>query len=784
MKLTRLVFRLLLRRRLPTIDGTISTAGVRGEVRIRRDSFGIPHIEAQNDVDAWYALGFCQGQDRAFQLETLLRVARGTLSEIVGADALPVDLLSRRMGLRSAAEQQVASLDDDVLAALDAFVKGVNEGSTLGARRRAHEFSLLRASPTRYEVADALGAIKLISLALASNWDVELARLKILQGDGPEALHALDPSYPSLHSVSSPVGATAGPAIDRLMEDLQVFHRAAGLGGASNNWAIAASRTASGRPILANDPHLRPSLPPHWYLAHIQTAEWAVAGASFLGAPAFPVAHNGIGAWGVTAGLIDNTDLFIEEVGPDGRSVREGDLFVPCEVRREVIRVKGGATVEEEVLITPRGPLVGPSLDGELGAVSLRATWLDPRPVRGLIDAPRARSFDEFRRAFDRWPGPSLNVVYADTSGSIGWQLVGDAPRRRKGWGMVPLPGWDEGTGWEEDIVPFDDMPFDVDPAAGFVATANNQPLPSGRGPFLGVDWADGYRHGRIVEALGLRSDWDLDEVAVLQMDEVSRPWSEFRDVVLSAPGDVAETRQALGLLRGWDGIVSLDSVPATVFELFLDEMSRRVAEARAPQSARWVLGTGSTPPVTHTAYAVRRVGHLAGLLRERPAHGLKRPWPDEVADALADAIRRLRQDHGNDNGRWAWGRVRPLTLRHPAGKGPLARVFNLGPFAWGGDTNTVAQAAVDPANVTANPLYIPSLRAVFDVGRWDDCRFVLPGGQSGNPLSRHYDDMLPLWKDSKGACIAWTAEAVEEATVATLNLVPSSSNASDGTTQ
>jgi len=265
-------------------------------VLIRRDSFGIPHIEAGDDADAWYALGFCQGQDRAFQLEGLLRVVRSTLAEIAGSDSLPVDRLSRRIGLRASAEVQMSVLDGDVRSVLEAFARGVTDGAVLGVRCKAHEFSLLRAAPTPYEAVDALAVVKLISLVLASNWDVELARLKILQGDGPEALKALDPRYLDQHLVSSPPGARAGAAIDRLADDLRVFQEAAGKGGASNNWAIAPSRTATGRPLLANDPHLAPSLPPHWYLAHIRTPEWSVAVASFVGVPAFPVGHNDTGA--------------------------------------------------------------------------------------------------------------------------------------------------------------------------------------------------------------------------------------------------------------------------------------------------------------------------------------------------------------------------------------------------------------------------------------------------------------------------------------------------------
>ncbi len=773
MNLPRLLFRLLLGHRLPINSGTLEVAGAKGPVLLRRDQYGILYVEAQNDADAWYGLGFGQGQDRAFQIEMLLRVVRGTLSELAGPRVLPLDRLSRRIGFRHFAERQLDTLDDETRRAFEAFARGVTDGWRVGCRRLPHEFALLRTQPTQYHASDILGVAKLISFTISSNWDAELARLKILSMDGSEALKALDPSYPEWHPVSTPPDAHAGPAIDRLAEDLAVFQAAVGSGGGSNNWAIAPSRTSTGRPVLANDPHLEPALPPHWYLAHVRTPDWAIAGACFVGGPIFAAGHNGMAAWGVTAGLVDNTDLFLEQVGPDGKSVREGDQFVPCEIRREVIQIKGSASVEEDILITPRGPIIGPALEGEVGAISLRATWLDSRPLN-WFQVLHARTFEEFRSAFRRWPMASLNVLYADVSGTVGWQLVGEAPRRRKGWGVIPLPGWDSETGWEDDLVPFDEMPHVADPGAGFVATANNRPTPAGEGPFLGMDWLDGYRRGRIVEALAARQDWDIASAQALQMDLMSLPWRDLRDSVLSAPGEDDETRQAITMLGAWDGVIAPDSPAAAVFEFFLAEMIRRVVEARAPRAAQWALGKGFTPLVPHSAFALRHVGYLARLLREQPKGWFQRPWPQEVADALATVIRTLKRNYGRDYRRWAWGRIRPLTLRHPVGeRKPFDRVFNLGPFPWGGDTNTVAQGTAGTMDPTANPVWIASLRMVLDVGNWEESRFALPGGQSGNPLSPHYGDLLPFWQRGEGVPIAWSPVEVERVTRSTLRLVP-----------
>ncbi|MFH1122626.1 MAG: penicillin acylase family protein [Pseudomonadota bacterium] len=774
MNLAKSIFRLLLGRRLPITTGTLEVSGIDQTVVIRRDRYGIPYIEAQGDNDAWYGLGFCHGQDRAFQIEGLLRVVRGTLAELVGPGGLPVDRLSRRIGFHRAAEQQWETLDPMARSIIAAYARGVTDGARAGCRKSAHEFTLLRTEPTPYKAADVLGTVKLMSFTADTNWGSELARLKILNEDGPEALAALDPAYPEWHPVTDPPGVPAGKALDRLSEDLAIFKATVGQGGGSNNWALAPSRTARGQAILANDPHLPPVLPPYWYLAHLRTSEWAVAGASFVGTPSFPAGHNGMAAWGVTFGFVDNTDLFIEEVGPEGRSVREGEQFIPCETRLETIHIKGGERIEEAVLVTPRGPIIGPALAGEVGAVSLRAVWLSPRPLTGLLQTHRATSFEEFRRCFEKWPALPLNMVYADTSGSVGWQLTGEAPRRRKGWGTLPLPGSNPEAGWEEAPVPFDEMPHLADPETGFVATANNRPCAGDGGPFLGVDWLDGYRIARIVEALESRADWNLVNVAALQMDLTSLPWRELRDIVLSLPAETDEVTLALEMLRAWDGLLTAESPAAAVFECFLAEMARRVVVAKAPKAAKWALGRGFSALNPHSMNSVRRTGHLVRLIREQPEGWFDRSWPLEISDALGTAIGTLRERCGSDPTKWAWGRLRPLTLRHPVGaRALLNRVFNLGPFPWGGDANTVSQAAVDLEDPADNPLFIASLRMVVEMGNWDESFFVLPGGQSGNPLSPHYDDFLRLWQDGQGVPIAWSPTKVDKAAKYELRLVP-----------
>lgn len=725
-------------------------------------------------MDVFYGFGFCQGQDRSAQIELMKRAASGTLSELFGRFTLPVDRLFRRTGLHNAAEEQFRLLSPRVTSMLTAFASGVNAGRTAGQPRQPHEFTLLRTQPSEFKPADVIAILKLQSFAIPSNWDSELARLMVLNLDGPDALLDLDPAYPEWQRVAAPPDSIAGKAAERLAEDLERFQETVRTGGGSNNWAVSGARTRSGRPLLANDPHLPPIMPPHWYLARMQSPDWAITGAALPGTPAIAIGHNGNCAWGVTAGLTDNTDLFLERIGPDGRSALQDGEYVPCETRQEVIRVRGGSTVEEEVLVTPRGPIISPALYGELGAISMRAVWLDPLPALGFMGTLETKTIQEFRAPFAEWPMLPLNLVYADTRGDVGYQLVGQAPRRRSGYGAVPGAGWDPRAGWHDDGVPFDEMPHILNPSCGFVASANTQPEPHGTGPFLGVDWIDGYRFGRIVEALEQRSDWDADSTAALQMDVKSLPWQEIREHVFDGNPASPEVRAARKILENWDGRMASDSAGAILFHLFSKEMSHRIARARAPRSAPWLLGRSLHPVTGSSLFAARRVGRLSRLLRERPPGWFGEGWHKEIDDALGEAYSYALRRLGKQADRWRWGRARTVTLAHPMSRVPsLGGIFNLGPFECPGDENTVLQAGSIGDDPFGAPGVVPSLRMVLDVGDWDRSLFSLPGGQSGNPFSPHYSDLLPKWLKGAGVPIPWTPQAIHAATVETLTLKP-----------
>lgn len=762
-------------RRLPITEGTLRIDGPRGPITIRRDAHGIPYIEAESDDDAFFGMGFSQAQDRAFQLELYLRVGRGTLAEVLGADMVPVDRLMRRLGLAEVARGQLAALAPREQAQLASFAAGINAAYAHGAEKKAHELVLIGIPPSRFQPEDTLVVLQFLAFALSSNWDAELARLRVLRQDGKDALLALEASDPawggamtSLELLAADVDALA--AAERLADDASRVVSVTGVRGASNAWAIGPSRTASGRPLMACDPHLSAALPAPWYLTHVRTPTWSMSGACLPSQPAVSFGHNGHVAWGITAGHVDNTDLFLERVGEDGKSVLDGDRWVPCEVRRETIAIKGKPSVTERVLVTPRGPIVSPPLGGSDVALSMRATWMAARRIGGY-EVRHAKSVAEALAVYSSYPALSEHRVFADRHGTIARQVIGDAPVRRGGTGMVPVPGWDKQFGWEDEPQPYAALPTVTDPTEGFAAVANAYPGPSPTGAFLGADWLDGSRLARITERLASREGWDFAATMELQVDRHTVLWPRLRDVVIAAARRAGEN-DAVRLLSAWDGTVSGESAAASIYELFFADMMVRVVKAKAPNAWRAAIGEGVNAVLTHGMMSLRRLEHLVMLLLEAPPGWFQGGWDEECASAMGAAMQTLRA-RGSEV-RWRWGDVRPLVLEHAMGtQRPFDRIWNRGPYAFGGDATTIVQGSVVFDDPLSNAIGIPNLRMVLDVGQWENNRFVLAGGQSGNPMSPHYDDMIDLWLRGEAVTMAWTDEAIRAKATATLVLEP-----------
>jgi penicillin amidase len=754
-------------------------------VRVRRDEHGVAYVDAEDEYDAWFGLGFCHGQDRGGQLEITLRLTRGTLSEVLGPMGLPIDRAVRLIGVHRAAVAQLPTLDPDMRDQLTAYCAGVN--AALGNRDlpRSHEHGLLRCEPSEWQPQDVLALGLLTCCFLPSNWDVEQVRLIIATRDGAEAVSKLDAEWRADLPLTSPPGAPAGPArAPFVANDLEALREFLGGSGGSNAWAVQGHKSASGRTLLANDPHLPASLPNLGYLARVKCPTFAVAGISIVGIPTFITGHNGTAAWGSTAAQVDNTDLFLEELSPDGKQVRHGDVFEACREHVEMIPVKGKPAVPLRVIRTPRGTVVARQGDdaasifeplptlGRANALSFAATWLEARPTRSLLAFHKLKSFDEFRAACSASAGCSYSLIYADAK-DVGWVLATEVPRRRSGFGSLPLPGWRADVGWES-VARSDELPFARNPDGGFVCCANNKPVADHNSvEFLGHDFLDGYRQRRIAAQLAALGDWTVARMQALQTDVWSGAFDEVRSAVLAISPTDEDGRTGLELLKRWDGRLAGDSAAASVYALFTAALNRRVCQQIAPNSFQWASGKGVMKIVPGTCLNARRASFVARLIREKPP-GYVQSWDSELSGALSDAVRDLRERFGGDPAAWTWGKIRPLTLRHRFGDNKLmGKIFNIGPIPGWGDGTTVNQAGFEFFEPLRHSTVTAHLRSVMEVGNWGASRFVLLGGQSGNPLSRHYADLVPLYQRGEGVPVHWDDDEVARHSIATLTLVP-----------
>jgi penicillin G amidase len=449
---------------------------------------------------------------------------------------------------------------------------------------------------------------------------------------------------------------------------------------------------------------------------------------------------------------------------------------VPCEVRNERINVKGADDLTERVLVTGRGPIIGPALDGRPVSISLSAVWLQNYRFRSMLNAHRWQSFDQFQSDTDCHPNVSLNVVYADANGDIGWKLAGNIPQRT-GTGALPLPASDPANHWQDAPRTSDERLQMLNPGCGYIATANNRPVPDPEEAGFGVDWLEGFRLSRICELLDSRDDWKPGDMWELQQDVESLPWRELKPIIETVEPVDDDSRAAKAMLLRWDGQVSAASASAALFETFLVSLIEKVVERAAPVSYTWALGKGGVAGLSGNYFGAVRVGQTIDLVTTRPHGWFVGGWNSVIANSLGDGFRKLRLRFGHHTRRWTWGSVRPMTLVNRSGRGPLAGVFNRGPYEIGGDTNTVQAAGVVPLDPLSNARSTATSRTVIEIGDWDNARFVILGGQSGNPMSPHYDDQVPVWLNGEGIRVPFSSHAIEEVAESTLTLTPSGTN-------
>ncbi len=741
----------LFRRPVPKTSGRLRVAGIEGLVEVSRDRWGVPHIRARSGNDLWFAQGLCQGQDRLWQLELYRRFASGRIAQLSGRAALPADRLMRTLGIRRAAEREAAELDPEAGALLDSFCAGVNAAvSEAGAL--PPEFQLLRTDFEPWVRADSLAVTKLLAFGLSTNWERELLRAEMARELGPELTARLDPGYPAGNPVTLAPGEPYAGGGRRLVEQIDAVRESLGLAfeaTGSNNWAVAGSRSVTGGPLIAGDPHLPPSMPGITYQLGLYLGDRFARGASLPGMPGLAFGQNNDLAWTFTNVMADVMDLFVERIDGDSYEF-EGDRRPLAEIAEE-IPVKGRDPEPLLIRETHHGPLVNFALAADddeplaLSWAALRFPGISSANFSVLDFSTGA----ELVRGLAEVHAPVSNLVWADRHGSIGYKTVGRLPRRRGDCPDLPKPGWTgeyEWDGW----VPYEEQPELRDPEAGYLVTANNKVTPDDYPHHLSSDWLDGYRARRISELIEAQPEHDLDGFAAIQVDLFSIPGIETaRRLARLEPRDQRETA-AIERLRSWDGWMRPESIAATVYQAFTLRLGREVARSAIGDrdlAERW-LDRADNGFIRHVTSPWRWQSHLLSLWEEGDEELVGRPWDDLVLDALRGAIDDLSDRFGPDPEGWRWGRVHLLEFPHALGTGNslLRRIFARA-VEVGGGQETVAQVGWDPGE-PFKAIWAPCWRMVADPVAPQRSRWAQFTGESGHPVSAHYDDLQSRWRD------------------------------------
>jgi penicillin amidase len=758
-----------IRHPFPQVAGTLAVAGLQAPVEVMRDRWGIPHLFARSEHDLFLAQGFVHAQDRLWQMEFNRRIAAGRLSEIFGETTLETDRFLRTVGLRRAAEAEWEIQDADARAAARAYADGVNAFLARYRNRLPVEFGLLRFAPEAWTPIDSLAYAKLMAWVLSGNWESEILRAHLVSRFGPEGAQTLLPPYPGDHPVIVPQAVDYTPfRSPAVLRALDAAPRRTGIG--SNNWVLAGARTATGAPLLANDPHLEAGMPSIWYEMHLAGGAINVVGSTFPGTPGVIIGHNEHIAWGVTNAGPDVQDLYIERFHPTDptRYLFKG-TWENVTVVTERIVVKGRRDpVILPVRITRHGPILNSVVEGLPYFVALRWTALDRGTVlTSFSRLMRAKNWDEFRDALRLWTVPAQNFVFADRAGNIGYQLPGRIPIRAKGDGLLPVPGWTGEYEWTGEI-PFERLPSWLNPARGYIVTANNRIVPERYRHLIAREWDPGFRARRIEAVLTSKAKVGMEDFRRIQMDVASLP----ARAIVRALGNVriAEEPAAsllsaslLDELIAWDGVLSPDSRPAAIYEVFRVTLPGLIFKD--------VLG-----PDLFEKYMGRSDAWTLTIMRLLGDPGS--PWwgPDGreavVAKALAQANEVLTQRLGSDRSRWRWSRLHGMQFEHPIGRVPaLGWIFNATAPATGGDAYTVNNGGFSPK--TFRQVVVASYRQIIDLDDFDRSVSIHTTGQSGLPFHPHYKDFVPMWATGQYHPMLFSRARIQEAAKSTLTLTP-----------
>ena len=798
--LLMLIYWNLVQRPTPRLNGTVRLPGLDQPVEVLRDKHGIPHIYAQTRTDLFHAQGYVHAQDRLWQMEQNRRIANGTLSELFGESALEADRFSRVVGFRRAAQAEAATLDGETRQVLSAYVAGVNAYIEAHAGRLAAEFNLLRFAPAPWQLEDVLALSKVTAWGQSVNWESELTRLQLLAKLGPMRAAELEPDYPHknpliLEAVGSHAATRLLSTAGLLLNEYEKVKPWVGQpveGVGSNSWVVAPRHSVTRRALLANDSHLAVQLPGIWYEIALHCLDFNVSGASLAGTPGVVIGHNEQIAWGLTNALVDLQDLYMEHPHPDDPSDQptrfaNGDAWEAATVVEETIYIRRRATPHvERVVITRHGPLISNLIaDAAVPTMPLALRWVGHLPgqgARAVYKLNQARDWAEFQAALVDWGAPAQNITYADAEGNIGYVLAGMVPLRRHNLGLLPAPGWDGQHEWG-GMVPPSELPRLYNPPSGKIVTANHKIVGDDYHHFLGVEFLPGWRAARLEEMLGEKERYSLRDMEEMQLDTVSKFAQLLAPYFAQLNSDDPFVTVALGSLRKWNYRMDADSTAAVVFHyaliLLLDEIyGNKLEELRDD-----TLGISRSPLFLINGFSLRATTRLVELLRDEEQSvwymdtqsGRQRSRDEVLYRALAEAVRRLRADLGDNARRWNWGRVHQVRYTHPLGSVRLFRsLFNRGPYPVGGDATTPNQTYYSPRLPLGLVQTSASYRQIYEVGVWDASESVIPTGQSGHPMAEHYADQVTMWLEGVYHAMPWTRTAVEQAARHRLQLRPS----------
>ncbi|HTV14211.1 MAG TPA: penicillin acylase family protein [Acidobacteriaceae bacterium] len=760
---------------LPVIDGQELTPGLTAPVTVRRDQHGVPHIQAANMDDLLFTQGYVTAQDRLWQMDMARRMAAGDAAEILGSKLVEHDRMQRILAMRPTAERLMATLDPQNRRYFEDYARGVNQYIRAHGDRLPAEFRLLMYQPKPWQPSDSIVIVLSMVQTLDEHWPEKLVRERLTARLGPTLAADLYPtgSWRDHPPISSELPITApnqvmpdvpldesqtGELRDDLLHVEQLTGHAPGscttcIAG-SNEWVVAGSKTASGRAMLSNDMHLEQQIPNIWYENGLEAPGFHATGVTVPGIPFVVAGHNEHVAWGFTALYGDNQDVYVEHTNAQDEYQAPDGTWRPVEHAQETIHVRGSHDVTVDVARTDHGVVITPLIPGETRTLALDWSIYDPKASGfPLLAIDRASNWTEFRSALAGWWAPTLNVVYADDQGHIGYQAVGYIPSRPGGLAGVPIT--DNQHEWQ-GYIPFDTMPSAYDPPDGLLATANARVTPDGYPTPLTLEWAEPYRNERIWKWLSPKQKLTQQDMLTLQTDIYSELYQEVAQRLAYAIDHAKQTdaqlRQAADLLRTWDGVVSVDSPAATIVE----SVRFLPAILRPKLGDDWRLYRWA-----ESSYVTEQI------IMKEPAAWLP-PHYATWDDFLTDLVRQgLAQSHAPaDLSTWRYGQTHVIDLEHPLyGLLPWFKNWTgTGPQPQSGNTTTVKQVG---------RTFGPSQRFTIDWANVDGATEDIVMGESGDPLSPYYRDQWPYWYGGKTFALPFSDEAVTAATAHTLHLEP-----------